>query len=121
MIFHRASLLGSVRIAARQAAVSLMGVVLKDNKIPSKFLFHFNQSILTGGGVLKKIDKKVADSYFREKTRNMIIYFIVWFLVSYGVVLLAEPLSEFSIQWFPIPLLYGSTRRSNNLYYPSVC
>jgi hypothetical protein len=42
MIFHRASYLGNVRIAARQAAVSLMGVVLKNNKISSNFYFIFN-------------------------------------------------------------------------------
>jgi hypothetical protein len=39
MIFHRASLLGSVRIAARQAAVSLMGVVPKNNQISNNFYF----------------------------------------------------------------------------------
>ncbi|MCM3691528.1 DUF4212 domain-containing protein [Neobacillus niacini] len=57
---------------------------------------------------MKKIDKKVADSYFREKTRNMVIYFIVWFLVSYGVVLFAEPLSEFTINGFPLHYFMGA-------------
>jgi putative solute:sodium symporter small subunit len=47
------------------------------------------------------MDKAVADRYFREKTRNMIIYFAIWFLVSYGVVLFAEPLSKFTINGFP--------------------
>ncbi|MFP7297472.1 DUF4212 domain-containing protein [Neobacillus niacini] len=57
---------------------------------------------------MKKIDKKMADSYFREKTRNMVIYFIIWFLVSYGVVLFAEPLSEFTINGFPLHYFMGA-------------
>jgi putative solute:sodium symporter small subunit len=47
------------------------------------------------------MDKAVADRYFREKTRNMIIYFAIWFIVSYGVVLFAEPLSKFTVNGFP--------------------
>lgn len=50
----------------------------------------------------------MADSYFREKTRNMVIYFIIWFLVSYGVVLFAEPLSEFTINGFPLHYFMGA-------------
>lgn len=71
-------------------------------------LFHGNSINLIGGGVLKKIDKKIADSYFREKTRNMIIYFIVWFIVSFGVVLMAEPLSEITINGFPFHYFMGA-------------
>lgn len=57
---------------------------------------------------MKKIDKAVADSYFREKTRNLIIYFIIWFAVSFGVVLFAEPLSEITVNGFPFHYFMGA-------------
>ncbi|GLB59028.1 DUF4212 domain-containing protein [Cytobacillus sp. NCCP-133] len=57
---------------------------------------------------MKKIDKKVADRYFREKTRNMIIYFAVGFLASFGVVLFAEPLSGITINGFPFHYFMGA-------------
>lgn len=60
------------------------------------------------GEIVKKIDKKVADSYFREKNTYMIIYFVIWAAVSYGVVLFAEPLSEFSINGFPFHYFMGA-------------
>ncbi|MDF1508182.1 DUF4212 domain-containing protein [Robertmurraya sp. DFI.2.37] len=57
---------------------------------------------------MKKIDKAVADRYFREKNRNIIIYFIVWFMVSYGVVLFAEPLSTITFIGFPLHYYMGA-------------
>jgi putative solute:sodium symporter small subunit len=57
---------------------------------------------------VKKIDKEKADSYFREKNRNMVIYFIIWFIVSFGVVMFAEPLSEFTINGFPFHYFMGA-------------
>jgi putative solute:sodium symporter small subunit len=57
---------------------------------------------------VRKIDKEVADSYFREKNRNLVIYFIIWFIVSFGVVLFAEPLSQFSINGFPLHYFMGA-------------
>ncbi|MCM3707297.1 MULTISPECIES: DUF4212 domain-containing protein [Cytobacillus] len=57
---------------------------------------------------MKKIDKKVADSYFREKTRNMIIYFAIGFLASFGVVFFAEPLSDITINGFPFHYFMGA-------------
>lgn len=57
---------------------------------------------------MKKIEKEVADRYFREKNRNIIIYFIIWFIVSYGVVLLAEPLSNISFLGFPLHYYMGA-------------
>ncbi len=58
--------------------------------------------------LLKKIDKKIADGYFRERTRNIIIYLIIWFIVSFGVVFFAEPLSGFSINGFPFHYFMGA-------------
>jgi putative solute:sodium symporter small subunit len=57
---------------------------------------------------VKKMDKAVADRYFREKTRNMIIYFAIWFVVSYGVVLFAEPLSKITVNGFPFHYFMGA-------------
>ena len=57
---------------------------------------------------MRKIDKKTADKYFREKNTYMVIYFIIWAVVSYGVVLLAEPLSEFTINGFPFHYFMGA-------------
>ncbi|SDZ25859.1 putative solute:sodium symporter small subunit [Evansella caseinilytica] len=57
---------------------------------------------------MKKVDKETADRYFRERTRNMIIYLIVWFAVSYGVVLLAEPLSHITFNGFPFHYFMGA-------------
>ena len=57
---------------------------------------------------MKKIDKAVADAYFREKNRNIMIYLAIWFIVSFGTVLLAEPLSKFSIGGFPFHYFMGA-------------
>jgi putative solute:sodium symporter small subunit len=45
---------------------------------------------------MKKIDKKIADAYFRVRNRNIIIFLTIGFLVSFGVVLFAEFFSQFS-------------------------
>ena len=50
---------------------------------------------------MRKIDKSVADAYFKEKNTYMAIYFIIWFIVSFGCVYFAESLTEFSFLGFP--------------------
>ncbi|UJW58888.1 DUF4212 domain-containing protein [Bacillus sp. A116_S68] len=57
---------------------------------------------------MKKMDRKLANRYFKERTRYMSIYFIVWFVVSYGVVIFAEPLSHFSINGYPFHYFMGA-------------
>ncbi|MGM0875072.1 MAG: DUF4212 domain-containing protein [Bacillota bacterium] len=57
---------------------------------------------------MKKIDKKVADAYFKERTRNIVIYLIIGFLSSFGVVLFAEFFSTFSINGFPFHYFMGA-------------
>ncbi len=57
---------------------------------------------------MKKIDKSVADAYFREKTTYMIIYFIIWAIVSYGCVAFAEQLSAFTFNGFPFHYFMGA-------------
>lgn len=57
---------------------------------------------------MKKIDKKVADAYFREKNRYMFIYFTIWFLVSYVVVAFADSLTEIQFLGFPFHYFMGA-------------
>lgn len=57
---------------------------------------------------MKKIDKKVADAYFKERTRNIVIYLIIGFLSSFGIVLFAEFFSKFSINGFPFHYFMGA-------------
>lgn len=56
---------------------------------------------------MKKIDKHIADAYFRERTRNIIIYLVVWFLASFGVAMFAESYS-FTVNGFPFHYFMGA-------------
>jgi putative solute:sodium symporter small subunit len=64
--------------------------------------------IIFGGEWMKKMDKSVADSYFKERTRNIVIYLIIWFIVSFGVVMFAVPLSKFNFLGFPLHYYMGA-------------
>jgi putative solute:sodium symporter small subunit len=57
---------------------------------------------------MKRIDKSVADAYFRERTRNIVIYLVIWFVVSFGVVMFAEAFSKFSFLGFPFHYYMGA-------------
>ena len=57
---------------------------------------------------MKKVDKKVADAYFREKNLYMIAYFTIWFLVSFVVVAFADSLTEIKILGFPFHYFMGA-------------
>ncbi|MDN4494625.1 DUF4212 domain-containing protein [Ureibacillus aquaedulcis] len=57
---------------------------------------------------MKRIEKRRADAYFREKNTYMVIYFIIWAIVSYGVVLFAEPLSDIYFNGFPLHYYMGA-------------
>jgi putative solute:sodium symporter small subunit len=50
---------------------------------------------------MKKIEKATADQYFKEKNRNIVIYLLVWFLSSFGVVLFADSLTDLTINGYP--------------------
>lgn len=50
----------------------------------------------------------MADAYFRERTRLIIIFLAIWFLVSFGVVLFAEYFSEFTFNGFPFHYFMGA-------------
>ena len=57
---------------------------------------------------MKKVDKKVADAYFREKNRYMFVYFALWFLVSFVVVAFADSLTEIQFLGFPFHYFMGA-------------
>ncbi|MBD8033621.1 MULTISPECIES: DUF4212 domain-containing protein [Solibacillus] len=57
---------------------------------------------------MKKVDQKVADAYFREKNRYMLVYFAIWFLVSYVVVAFADSLTEIQFLGFPFHYFMGA-------------
>ncbi|RSK28912.1 DUF4212 domain-containing protein [Bacillus sp. HMF5848] len=57
---------------------------------------------------MKKIEKSVADSYFRERTRNTVIYLIIWFIVSFGVAMFAESLQFSILGGFPFHYFMGA-------------
>lgn len=57
---------------------------------------------------MKKISKEKADAYFRERTRNIVIYLIIWFTVSFGVVAFAESLSTITFNGFPFHYYMGA-------------
>lgn len=57
---------------------------------------------------MKKIDKAIAYRYFREKNTYMLIFFIIWAIVSYGVVAFAESLSNITFLGFPFHYFMGA-------------
>jgi putative solute:sodium symporter small subunit len=57
---------------------------------------------------MKKVDKQVAEAYFRKRVRFMIVYLTIWALVSFGVVAMAEPLSAFTFNGMPFHYFMGA-------------
>lgn len=58
--------------------------------------------------MMKKIDKKDADAYFRLRTTLIIIYLTIGFLVSFVVVFFAEELSGITVNGFPLHYFMGA-------------
>jgi len=58
--------------------------------------------------LLKKIDKKDADAYFRIRTTLVAIYLLIGFIASFGVVFFAEELSGFDVNGFPFHYFMGA-------------
>ncbi|MBP3953191.1 DUF4212 domain-containing protein [Bacillus suaedae] len=57
---------------------------------------------------MRKIDKSVADAYFRARTRLVVICLILGGLVSFGVVAFAEQLSAYSFLGMPLHYYMGA-------------
>ncbi len=49
----------------------------------------------------------MADAYFRERVRLIVIFFIIWFIVSFGVVMFAESFKNMTFNGFPFHYLWG--------------
>ncbi|RKD71180.1 putative solute:sodium symporter small subunit [Sinobaca qinghaiensis] len=45
---------------------------------------------------MKKVEKKVADAYFKTRTTMIAIFLFIGFLVSFGIVFFAEFFSQFT-------------------------
>ncbi|PTX64278.1 putative solute:sodium symporter small subunit [Melghirimyces profundicolus] len=57
---------------------------------------------------MKKIDKSVADLYFRKKVRYTFLFLFIGFLASFGVVMFAEFLSGFTMNGMPFHYFMGA-------------
>ncbi|MEG9296078.1 sodium/substrate symporter small subunit [Mangrovibacillus sp. Mu-81] len=57
---------------------------------------------------MKKIDRAMADQYFKEKNRFMALYLVIWFISSFVVVFFAESLSAITINGFPVHYFMGA-------------
>jgi putative solute:sodium symporter small subunit len=57
---------------------------------------------------LKKVDKSVADAYYKTRTRHITIYLTIWAIVSFGVVAFAQPLSGFTVNGMPFHYFMGA-------------
>ncbi|MFC0525617.1 DUF4212 domain-containing protein [Pontibacillus salicampi] len=57
---------------------------------------------------MKKIDKAIAEKYFRIRTTAIIVYLLIWFIVSYGVVFFAQPLSGITVMGMPFHYFMGA-------------
>ncbi|MFB4163297.1 DUF4212 domain-containing protein [Alteribacillus sp. JSM 102045] len=57
---------------------------------------------------MKKVDKEVADAYFRTRTTLIVIFLSIGFLVSFGVVAFAEFFSQFKFLGVEIHYYMGS-------------
>jgi putative solute:sodium symporter small subunit len=57
---------------------------------------------------MKKIDKKVADAYFKARTTSIVIYLIIGAIVSFLAVFNAESLSALTINGMPAHYYMGA-------------
>lgn len=57
---------------------------------------------------MKKIDKQIADRYYHIKNTFIVGYFVIWALVSFGGVIAAEKLAEYSFLGMPLHYYMGA-------------
>ncbi|TKD70657.1 DUF4212 domain-containing protein [Pseudalkalibacillus hwajinpoensis] len=57
---------------------------------------------------MRKIDKKVADAYFHARVRLIGVLLVIWFIVSFGMVMLAETLAQYTFNGFPLHYFMGA-------------
>jgi putative solute:sodium symporter small subunit len=57
---------------------------------------------------MRKIDKSVADAYFKKRTRNILIFLLIGFVVSFGVVFFVDSARELTFNGFPLHYYMGA-------------
>ncbi|WP_270180356.1 DUF4212 domain-containing protein [Alkalihalobacillus sp. CinArs1] len=57
---------------------------------------------------MKKIDKKTADAYIKAIFRLTTVLLIIWLTVSFGMVLIAETLAQYTFNGFPLHYFMGA-------------
>lgn len=57
---------------------------------------------------MKKIDKKTADAYIKARFRLTTVLLIIWLTVSFGMVLIAETLAQYTFNGFPLHYFMGA-------------
>lgn len=57
---------------------------------------------------MKKIDKQIADAYVKARFRLTAILLVIWLGVSFGMVLIAETLAQYTFNGFPLHYFMGA-------------
>ncbi|WP_017756573.1 DUF4212 domain-containing protein [Calidifontibacillus oryziterrae] len=57
---------------------------------------------------MKKIDKSIADAYFKARTRNIIIYLAIGFIASFVIVASAEAFAGMTFNGMPFHYFMGA-------------
>ncbi|WP_377887448.1 DUF4212 domain-containing protein [Alkalihalobacillus sp. R86527] len=57
---------------------------------------------------MKKIDKQTADAYTKARFRLTTVLLIIWLTVSFGMVLIAETLAQYTFNGFPLHYFMGA-------------
>lgn len=57
---------------------------------------------------MKKIDKSIADAYFKARTWSIVIYLAIGLLVSFGIVFNVNAFTGFTFNGFPFHYYMGA-------------
>ncbi len=57
---------------------------------------------------MRKIDKNIADAYFRARVRLIAVLLVIWFITSFGMVMFAEKLAQYTFNGFPLHYFMGA-------------
>jgi putative solute:sodium symporter small subunit len=57
---------------------------------------------------MEKMDPQLVNKYVKEKTVYLCLYLFIWFVVSFGIVLFAEPFSQVTFNGLPFHYFMGA-------------
>jgi putative solute:sodium symporter small subunit len=57
---------------------------------------------------MEKMDPQLVNKYVKEKTVYLCLYLFIWFAVSFGIVLFAEPFSQVTFNGLPFHYFMGA-------------